>query len=103
MICNSQKQEADAQVAYQDEEDQIFVTTCFSTRSSLECWLIDSGCTNHMTYDGNLFKELKLIEVKKVRIGNGGHIPAKGKRTIVITTRSGTKTILDVLYIPDID
>jgi hypothetical protein len=49
------------------------------------------------------FKDLQFTEIIKVRISNGGYIPAKGKRTIVITTNSGTKTILDVLYIPDID
>jgi len=30
-------------------------------------------------------------------------LSAKGKGTIVISTSSGIKTILDVLYVPDID
>ena len=34
----------------QQEEEQLFVTTCFATsNSSNDSWLIDSGCTNHMT------------------------------------------------------
>ena len=39
MICKSkfQKQEKDVHVADQDEEDKIFVATCFSTFSSPEC------------------------------------------------------------------
>ena len=41
--------------------------------------MIDSGCTNHMTYDKNLFKEFIFMENKKVRIGNGDYISAKGK------------------------
>jgi hypothetical protein len=51
VICKNKFQirEANAQVADQDDEDQMFVATCFSTRSSSECWLVDSGCTNHMT------------------------------------------------------
>ncbi|XP_022853192.1 uncharacterized protein LOC111374707 [Olea europaea var. sylvestris] len=61
------------------------------------------GCTNHMTYDRTLFKELKPTGITKVRIENGGYIPAKGRGTIAITTSSGTKTISDVLYVPDID
>ena len=72
--------EADAQIAEKDDEDQIFVATCFSTKSSLECWLIESGCTNHMTYDRTLFKDLQSTEITKVRIGNGDYISAKGKR-----------------------
>ena len=56
-----------------------------------------------MTYDRNLFKELKPTEVMKVRIKNGGHIPAKGKGTIAIITSLGIKKISDVLYVHDID
>ncbi|XP_016690648.1 uncharacterized protein [Gossypium hirsutum] len=41
-----------------------------SMRKSSESWLIDSGCTNHMTYDKELFEELRNTEVKRVRIGN---------------------------------
>lgn len=39
VICRSQfqKPEADAQIADQNKEDQMFVATCFSTRSSSEC------------------------------------------------------------------
>lgn len=105
VICKSkyQKPEEEVHVADQDEEDQMFVATCFSTKVSSESWLIDSGCTNHMTFDKTLFKELKATAMTKVRIGNGGYIAAKGKGTIAMTTSSGTKTISDVLYVPDID
>ncbi|WP_423787672.1 hypothetical protein, partial [Klebsiella pneumoniae] len=48
--------------------------TCFSSSNSSECWLIDSGCTNHMTNDSELFKELKPITAAKIQIGNGEQI-----------------------------
>lgn len=104
VICkgNFQQHEVNAKVVEQDEEDQTFVTT-FSTRASSECWLIDSGYTNHMTYDKILLKDLKLVKLLKVKIGNGDYISAKGKGTIVISTSSGMKTISDVLYVPNID
>ena len=81
----------------------MFVATSFSARSSSECWLIDNGCTNHITYDKTLFKDLKPTKVSKIRIGNGGYISAKGKGAIVISTSSGIKTISYVLYVLDID
>ena len=56
-----------------------------------------------MTHDKELFKELKSIESKKVRIGNGEYIAVKGKGTIAISSCLGTKLITDVLYVPDID
>ena len=105
VICKNknQQQRDEAQVADQEEEDQIFVVTCFMSYEASENWLIDSGCTNHMTHDKELFKELKSTESKKVRIGNGEYIAVKGKGTIAIASCFRTKLITDVLYVPDID
>ncbi|XP_019257892.1 PREDICTED: uncharacterized protein LOC109236130 [Nicotiana attenuata] len=104
VICKDkyQKHEADAQVANEEEEDHLFVATILSTKKS-DFWLIDSGCTNHITYDRNLFNDFTSIGNKKVRIGNGDYILAKGKGTVAIPTNSGTKKISNVLYVPDID
>ncbi|XP_019236943.1 PREDICTED: uncharacterized protein LOC109217174 [Nicotiana attenuata] len=104
VICKGkyQKHEADAQVANEEEEDHLFVATILSTKKS-DFWLIDSGCTNHMTYDRNFFKEFTSIGNKKVKIGNGDYILAKGKGTVAIPINSGTKKISDVFYVPDID
>ena len=98
MICKNKNQveEADAQVADQEEEDQLFVATCFSSRESSESWLVDSGCTNHMTHDKEIFKELRTTEIKRVRIGNGEHLAVKGKGIVAITSYKGTKTFTNV-------
>ncbi|KAL4282230.1 hypothetical protein GQ457_03G037800 [Hibiscus cannabinus] len=104
VICRSNLQKLEeVHIADQDEEDRMFVATCLLTKSSSESWLIDSGCTNHMTPDKTLFKDLKLSKVTKVRIGNGDYISVKGSGTVAVTTSSGTKTISDVLYVPEID
>ena len=73
VICKnkSQQQEADAQIVDGEEEDHLFVATCFSGIESSGSWLIDNGCTNHMTHDKALFKELRSTNTSKVRIGNG--------------------------------
>ena len=65
--------------------------------------MIDSGCTNHITHDWTLFKDLKPIAITKVWIGNGDHILVKGNETIAISTNKDTKTILNVLFVLDID
>nr|GLL16706.1 uncharacterized protein LOC109838978 [Ipomoea trifida] len=62
-----------------------------------------SGCTNHMTGDEELFRELDRSQVSNVRIGNGDCTPVKGKGTVAIESCTGTKLIFDVLYVPDID
>ena len=81
----------------------FFVATCFSSNVSSESWLIDTGCTNHMTHDKELFMELKPSKILDVKIGHGSYILVKGIGTIAIATHSGTKTIFDLLYVPDLD
>ena len=105
IICKNQnqQQDTDAQIANEDENDHLFVVTCFLGSISSDSWLIDSGCTNHMTHDKELFKELKPTRIARVWISHGGHIPTKGIGTVAIATHLGTKVIDDVLYVPGID
>jgi len=63
-------EETYAQVTDQQEKDQFFVATCFLGRESSESWLVDSGCTNYVTHDKELFKELRIIEIKRVKFEN---------------------------------
>ncbi|KAM7489733.1 hypothetical protein LguiB_027217 [Lonicera macranthoides] len=103
-ICKTQKQQGEAKAAEdQPQEEQLFAVSCFATNSSTESWLIDSGCTNHMTYDRELFRELDLTAISKVRIGNGARIAVKGKGTVALEGRTGLKLISDVLYVPKIN
>ncbi|TYK19521.1 Retrovirus-related Pol polyprotein from transposon TNT 1-94 [Cucumis melo var. makuwa] len=99
VICRNknQQQGVETKIADQEEEeDQLFVATCFMGGESNESWLIDSGCTNHMTHDKELFKELKPTNITKVRIGNEDYISVKGKGTIVIASCKANQDIFKV-------
>lgn len=72
-----------------------------STDSNL--WLVDSGCTNHMTKDHQFFSFLDTSIHTKVKLGNGDLVYAKGKGTVVLHTDQGKKVISDVLYVPQLD
>lgn len=85
-------------------DKQLFVATCLATsNNSSDSWLIDSGCTNHMTNDQKLFKELGKTIVSKVKIRNGDFISVMGKRIVAIESLVSLKHISDVLYVLDID
>ena len=100
-ICkNNLQQKNKAKVSELYEEKQLFVATCFMSSSSSECWLIDSGCTNHITSDLELFKDLDRSQVSK---GNGDYIMVKGKGIEAIESCTSTKLIYDVTYVLDID
>ncbi|KAH9724151.1 hypothetical protein KPL70_007382 [Citrus sinensis] len=99
-ICTTQQQQREAKaIEDQPHEEQLFVVSCFATNSSTENWLINSGCTNYMTYDPELFRELDATTISKVRIGNRAHIAIKGKRTVAIEGHTGLKLIYNVLYV----
>lgn len=103
-ICKNEQQHREAKSAIDDrQEEQLFTTLCFVSNSSAESWLIDSGCTNHMAYDRELFKGLDKIVISKIIIGDGRYVMAEGKGTIAIEGISDLKLISDVLYVPKID
>jgi len=79
------------------------VATCFASDIASETWLIDSGCTHHMTYDKDMFVKLDKTHLSKVRIGNGDYIEVKGIGDIAIDSDSGKRIISDVLYVLEID
>ncbi|KAL4388598.1 hypothetical protein GQ457_09G027370 [Hibiscus cannabinus] len=70
--------------------------------NKLEAWLIDSGCTHHMTPHLDLFKVLNKSYKSRVKIGDGSFVEVKGKGDAAVETSSGTKIISDVLFVPEI-
>jgi len=103
-ICKSHQQQGEVKVVEdQPQEEELFVVTCFATNSSTESWLIDSGCTNHMSYDRELFKELDKTTISKVRVSNGASIAVKGKKIVAIEGQTSLELISNVLYVSKIN
>lgn len=63
-------------------------------------WLIDSACTSHTTKYIAIFTFIDKLVQPKVKLGNGEVVQAKGKGTVTINTKRGTKVIANVLCIP---
>ena len=95
IICHNKNHQGEGtQTTNQEEEDQLFVATCYLSSESSESWLIDSGCTNHITLDKALFRDLRPTNNTKVRIGNGDSISVKGKGIVAITSYAGINLFL---------
>ena len=62
-------------------------------------WIIDSGASDHMTYDKSYFTELSSPPVSYVTNANGEAFPVLGTRSIRITP---TLQLHNVLYVPDL-
>lgn len=66
----------------------------------LNSWLIDSGCTSHMTNFLSIFSSIDKSIQPKVKLRNGDIVQALGKGEISISTKKDMMIVKDVLYIP---
>ncbi|XP_031281255.1 uncharacterized protein LOC116139730 [Pistacia vera] len=67
-----------------------------------DAWLIDSGCTNHITTNLQDFVNLDRAYHSKFKVGNEEFVDVKGKGDVVVQTKSSVKLIPNVLYVPEI-
>ncbi|KAG6512625.1 hypothetical protein ZIOFF_030750 [Zingiber officinale] len=66
-------------------------------------WYLDSGASNHMTGNKELFVELNPNISSSIILGVGTYRSVKGKDTIVVQTKEGNKNlIIDILYVPSL-
>jgi hypothetical protein len=56
-----------------------------------------------MTKFLSIFSSIDRSVQPKVKLGNGDIVQAKRTSTIDVSTNKGTKTITNVLYIPELD
>ncbi|XP_074278358.1 uncharacterized protein LOC141601950 [Silene latifolia] len=102
--CRQKQMESKDQAHYSSSvnNEHLFYAGQAKTSSKESRWLIDSGCTSHMTNDSSIFSELDTSVQTPVRMGNGEVLTSKGKGTIIVPTKRGTKYIKDVLLVPDL-
>ena len=77
----------------------------YSTRNNESdgVWFVYSGCSNHMTGDKSLFKDLDESLKSEVRLGDNKLVKVEGKGSIAIVTQSGiTKLLNDVQIVPSL-
>lgn len=72
-----------------------------------DIWVVDSGCTSHMTYQRNLFKNMKATS-RKLKFATDSHsAEIKGTGTVSFETKNGNGIALtelkETLFVPDLD
>ena len=76
--CKKKQQGAQIAQEFEDEkEEHMFVATCFAKNVISETWLIDNGCTHHMSHDRDIFVKLDDTHHSKVKIRNGNYMRLK--------------------------
>lgn len=102
---------APAFMVNQDEDDpNVICLVGENTRnqniSGEKKWFIDSGCSNHMTFDKSLFETWNVPPVSEVVLGNGSKATITGCGTIRINIISDGKSVpcllKNVLLVPEL-
>jgi hypothetical protein len=94
-----------ANISEEEKEDteHLFMASQVISSHEQNIWLIDSGYSGHMTKHLAIFSSIDKSIQPKVKLGNGDVVQAKGRGTIAVSTKRGTKIINNVLYIPELD
>ena len=110
-FCRIKKKQSQQQIQQQanvseegkDDEEHLFMASQASNTSELNTWLIDSGCTSHMSKFLSIVSSIDRLVQPKIKLRNGDIVQAKGKGIVAVSTNRGIKTITNILYIPELD
>ncbi|KAG6489640.1 hypothetical protein ZIOFF_050916 [Zingiber officinale] len=90
-FCQAKDSRQDAtEGAANNEVELMFTASCFATGVTRRSWLVDSGCTHHMSYDEKSFANLDRSFYAKVKIGNGDYIDVEGRGDVVVDGLKGS-------------
>ena len=79
----------------------LFITCNVSQESSSDIRFLDSGCSNHMTRNKDLFTSLGDSIKSEVKLGNDSKVSVIGKGVINVLTKNGGKRYIpDVYFVP---
>ncbi|TXG54509.1 hypothetical protein EZV62_019765 [Acer yangbiense] len=86
-----------------DDEGTLFYACQSAVEEKDSTWHLDSGCSNHMSGNENIFLDVDSTVTPKVKLGNGAIVESKGKGRISVETKKGTKYVNDVLFVPELN
>ena len=92
----------------EEEEDEVTTDLTLMTQSEAQeptkktTWFLDSGCSNHMSGNRELFSTMDEKFRHSVKLGNDKKMKVVGKGSVKILLRNTTYTISDVFHIPEL-
>jgi hypothetical protein len=85
------------------EEEMLLMAFLEEEESKSDKWYLDSGCSNHMCGNKELFSCLNENYKDTVKLGNGMFITVMGKGNVRFYAKDNTvQTISSIFYIPEL-
>jgi len=89
-----------------EDHEQMFIATLSANDHTTYDWIVDSGATQHMTFEQEWFTTYERISPMRVFMGDDTVLEAIGKGSIKATMQVGGQlthtTITQVLHVPKI-
>lgn len=94
--------ERNVNYAEHDEEEELLLMAHLEEHKTNheEVWYIDSGCSNHMTGNKNLFTTLDEGHRSSVELGNSARMMVMREGNVRISMGGHAHVIIYVFYIP---
>jgi hypothetical protein len=94
---NVRKQNA---IFLESNSNTLFITCHIAQENSSDSWFLDSGCSNHMTRNRDLFESMDTTIKSEVKLGNNDTLVVMGKGVVNVMKNHSKKTIHDVYFVP---
>lgn len=89
-----------------DPETTNFADECLLTSNkSNDCnrdWVLDSGCTSHMSYQSEFFSDMKTVSRKLNFASEDHYTEIKGKGTVIFINKCRKIRLEETLYVPSL-
>uniref|UniRef100_A0A251SKN6 Putative zinc finger, CCHC-type n=1 Tax=Helianthus annuus TaxID=4232 RepID=A0A251SKN6_HELAN len=82
-----------------EHEDTMFMIFNVEEAVKEDCWYLDSGCSNHMTGNRDLFINLDESLKKEVRTGDDKRLDVIGSGEVSVSIKGRTRKIPNVFYV----
>ena len=81
----------------------MFLSCHTTEQQPKDLWLLDSGCSNHMTSNKELLSSIDSSISSDITLGNDHLVKVQGRGTVPILTRQNVKKdISNVYHVPDL-
>lgn len=101
--CPKWNKQANYVECKEEEEELLLMTHVEDVRARKgEVWFLDSGCSNHMSGDKELFTSLNEKFKHSVKLGNNSRMEVAGKGNIKLLLNGMMSTITEVYYVPEL-
>lgn len=86
-----------------NEESSLFMAMENSSVEEGDTWIIDSGCSNHMTDKKELFQYCEDVSPQTVKLRNGNVLKVSGVGTVSFRSSIGNASkVSQVQYVPEL-